>query len=448
MLKRSANKSTQFKQIFLSITVLVISILLIHVLHTNAQSNRAALFQAQQAARHTNVPAEASASAVCDAGMAGIYPCKNIDLLAHLPLNDLGGGSGNDIWGWTDPQTNHEYALMGLSTGTAFVDITDPTNPIHLGNLPAQSNNSIWRDIKVYENFAFIVSEAPGHGMQIFDLTQLRDVAAPPETFVTTRHYTDISNAHNIAINTDTGFAYIVGSNTCGNGGLHMVDIQDPLAPEFAGCFSADGYTHDTQCVIYNGPDTNYQGHEICFNANEDTLTIVDVSDKAKPQQLARETYAGVQYAHQGWLTEDHTTFLLGDELDEQINGINTRTYFWDVTKLTEPTILRRYTAVTTAIDHNLYIQNGKIYQANYRAGLHILEGSDFITNEPVETAYFDTYPDNDFAAFDGAWSVYPFFASGTIIVSDINRGLFILKEISEPPQEPFQNYLAVINTP
>ena len=440
-------RSSKIKIVVMGVFVAGSFILLFQILHTNAQTNRAALFAAMQADRQPVIVAEINTPSICTDGMAGIYPCKNVDLLAHLPLPSIGGGSGNDIWGWTDPQTNREYALMGLSTGTAFVDITDPAAPIYLGNLPTHSVSSIWRDIKVYANYAFIVSEAPGHGMQIFDLTLLRTVPTPPATFVETMHYDGINSAHNIAINTDTGFAYVVGANNCG-GGLHMVNIQDPLAPEFAGCFSADGYTHDTQCVIYTGPDINYQGHEICFSANEDTLTIVDVSDKANPQQVARETYAGVSYTHQGWLTEDHTTFLLDDEGDEIDYGTNTRTFIWDVTTLTEPTILRRYTADTTAIDHNLYIYNGKIYQANYRAGLRILEGSDFVTSQPVETAYFDTYPDDNAASFDGAWSVYPFFASGTIIVSDINRGLMILKASSQPPQESFKNYLAIVSRP
>lgn len=45
------------------------------------------------------------------------------------------------------------------------------------------------------------------------------------------------------------------------------------------------------------------------------------------------------------------------------------------------------------------------------------------------ETKYFDTYPSNDGPEFDGAWSVYPYFASGNIVISDINRGFFLVKE-------------------
>ena len=113
-----------------------------------------------------------------------------------------------------------------------------------------------------------------------------------------------------------TGFAYAAGTRTC-EGGLHVVDVRTPAAPRAAGCFSFDGYTHETQCVVYEGPDTLYRDREICFNSNEDTLTIVDATDKLEPVQLSRTGYGGSAYTHQGWLTEDQRFFLVNDEGDE-----------------------------------------------------------------------------------------------------------------------------------
>ncbi len=219
----------------------------------------------------------------CEGGLAGVYPCNNVDMMSFLPLSSIGGGEANDIWGWTDPLTGNEYALIGKTNGTAFIDITEPEHPHYLGSLPTHTENSSWRDVKTYDNHAYIVSEASGHGMQVFNLTELRNVSTP-RTFAATAHYAEFGAAHNIVINEDTGFAYGVGTRNstdgCG-GGLHMVDLSRPATPEFAGCYSGDGYTHDAQCVVYNGPDTDHQGKEICFNYNEDTLTIVDVSNKA-----------------------------------------------------------------------------------------------------------------------------------------------------------------------
>ncbi|GMU64702.1 MAG: hypothetical protein AMXMBFR36_09760 [Acidobacteriota bacterium] len=379
----------------------------------------------------------------CVGGMAGIYPCANVDLLEFMPLASIGGGSANDIWGWTDSQTGKEYAIVGRTNGTAFVDISTPTNSVYLGNLPSHTGSSTWRDIKVHADHAFIVSDFNGaHGMQVFDLTRLRSVASPPVTFTEDAWYNQINSAHNIAINEATGFAFIVGGSGGGNtcaGGLHMVNIQNPTGPTFAGCYSADGYTHDTQCVTYDGPDAAHVGKEVCFSSNEDTVTIVDVTNKAAPQQLSRTEYAGSAYTHQGWLTEDHRYFLVDDELDEQDFGHNTWTYVWDVSNLDGPVLLGHFTSPTPAIDHNLYVRGSYVFQANYRSGLRILRLDDPAQAQLTQVGFFDTYPSNDNASFSGAWSVYPYFESGVVIVSSIGEGLFVLQPTSlcEIPSDP-----------
>ena len=370
--------------------------------------------------------------------MAGIYPCWNIDLLSHIPMSQLGGGGGNDIWGWTDPVTGTEYALVGRSTGTAFVDLSNPEQPIYVGNLPTHSFASSWRDIKVFGDYAFIVSEATAHGMQVFDLTELRGVANPPVTFTESAHYGIFGPAHNIVINEDSGYAYAVGTATC-SGGLHMIDISSPLAPSFAGCFSDDGYTHDAQCVDYTGPDSDHQGKEICLNSNVDTLTIVDVTSKASPVQLSRTGYAGSAYTHQGWLTEDHAFFLLGDELDELNFGHNTRTYVWNVSDLDAPVIIGTYTGPVSAIDHNQYVLGNHTYQSNYSSGLRILDLTEIPSATLTEVAFFDVYPgdiENGPASrepehediFAGTWSNYPYYDSGMVAVNTLGDGFFVLR--------------------
>jgi len=376
----------------------------------------------------------------CQGGKAENYPCAFVDLLSQVTIADMDAERGNDIWGWTDQTSGKEFALVGLNNGLAFVDVSDPTNPLYLGKLPPHTVNSTWRDVKVYRDHAFVVSEASDHGLQIFALKELLNVATPPVTFAETKHYDQFGRAHNIAINEESGYAYVVGAAGSCSSGLHMIDIQDPINPQFAGCFSQDGYTHDAQCVLYQGPDTRYQGSEVCFNANEDTLTIADVTDKNNPSQLARQGYPGVAYAHQGWLTEDQAYFLLGDEGDEGTNLHNTRTYIWDVSDLHKPQLIGTYTAPLPAIDHNLYIYNGLVYEANYRSGLRILDAALIPQGKLTEVAYFDTYPPNNATNFNGAWSVYPFFISGSIIVSDIERGLFVLKYV--PPK---LHYLPII---
>ncbi|HEX5633842.1 MAG TPA: choice-of-anchor B family protein, partial [Gemmatimonadales bacterium] len=389
----------------------------------------------------------------CAGGKAGSFDCQQVDLLSYLPLSAIGARRGinvNDIWGWTDPQTNREYALLGRMDGTSFVDVTDPANPRYLGDLPMHqgANPNFWRDIKVYKDHAFIVADGSGpHGMQVFDLTQLRDVQGAPVTFAETAHYDRIASAHNIAINEETGYAYPIGANgggeTCG-GALHMIDIRDPRAPKFAGCFAdpttgnqRTGYTHDTQCVTYKGPDTRYTGREICFNSSETAVGIADVTDKASPKALSTASYPNVAYTHQGWLSEDHKYFYVDDEGDEISGNVpNTRTLVWDVTKLDEPVLVKEFLGTTSASDHNLYVKGKYVYQSNYLAGLRILDISD--PANPRETGFFDTVPAGENKpGFAGSWSNYPYFRSGTIVVSSIGEGLFVLRHRPEEPAVP-----------
>lgn len=363
----------------------------------------------------------------CVDGDAAGYPCNNVDLEAFVPLADMDGVFANSIWGWTDPETDREYALVGQSNGTAFVDITDPRAPVFLGLLPTHTEDSSWRDIKTYRDHAFIGSEAYGHGLQVFDLTQLRSVTDPPVVFGETAHYGLYGYSHTTALNEATGFVYAVGSDTCG-GGSHIVDVRTPTAPSFAGCVADDGYTHETQCVVYAGPDATYRGREICFNYNEIAVTIVDVTDKSAPLQLSRTTYDTAGYVHQGWLTEDHAFMLLDDEFDECFFGFNQTTYVWDVADLDSPILMSNFVGPTTSIDHNQYVKGFFAYQANYRSGLSILDLCCIATGELHQVAYFDIYPDDDYPDFNGAWGVYPYFASGVVIVSGMEQGLFVLR--------------------
>lgn len=363
----------------------------------------------------------------CVGGLSDIYPCSNVDLLSFIPLSEFGHGEANDLWGWRDPQSGIRYVLLGLEGGLAFVDLSDPKSPIYVGFLPTASSSSAWRDVKVYDDHAFVVSEATGHGMQVFDLSQLGSAVNRPVQFSATATYTGFGDAHNLAINEESGYAYAVGTPGSCSKGLHIVDIINPVAPVQAGCFHQDGYTHDTQCVIYQGPDGDYVDREICFSANEDTLTISDVTNKGATVLVSRNPYSGYRYTHQGWLTEDHRYFLLGDELDERDFGHDSRIYIWDLSDLDAPSVVGHYTGPTGAIDHNLYVDDAYVYQANYRAGVRILRIGDLANAELVEVGFFDTYPADDAAEFNAVWSVYPYFGKGLVAASDIEQGLFLL---------------------
>lgn len=367
----------------------------------------------------------------CASGKAGIYPCNGYDLLLNIPLSTFGATEGNDSWGWTDTTTNKEYAIICVNNGTAFVDISDTDNPTYLGKLPTATVNSSWRDVKVYKDHAFIVSEASNHGMQVFDLTRLRNVSNAPATFTADNHFTGFGSAHNMVINEDSGYAYPVGTSKTGTykGGPLFINIQDPKNPKSEGGWGMDNYSHDAQVVTYNGPDSDYTGKEILIGSNENEVVIVDISDKANPKNISKISYPNVGYTHQGWFTENQKHFILGDELDEQKFGNKTRTIVFDFTDLDNPKQDFIYTGPTDAIDHNGYVKNNTFYLANYTAGVRFIDISNINSKTITETAYFDTYPENDGASFNGVWNVYPYFKSGKILISDIKRGLFIIKK-------------------
>ena len=372
----------------------------------------------------------------CINGQAGAYPCLGIDLMEFMPVSTFGSTSTNSLWGWTDPQTDKEYALLGVSNGTAFIDITDPENPVYVGKLPTHTGSSSWRDVRTYLNYAYIVADNNGaHGMQVFDLTQLRNVPSPPVTFTETAHYNQVTNVHTISINQETARAVLVGSNTC-SGGLHIVNISNPTAPAFAGCYDDGAYVHENQCFTYHGPDTTYTGHDICLasRGSAESIDIIDITNPAAPVRLDTFRYQPVgvsSYSHQAWFTEDHRYILLDDEFDESDNGHATRTWLFNATDLNNVGFAGSpgyHAHATNAIDHNLYVRGDHVFESNYRAGLRILRLTDMAQGQIDEVAFFDLDPASDAASFAANWNNYPFFESGNIIASHIGQGLFILQ--------------------
>jgi choice-of-anchor B domain-containing protein len=408
----------------------------------------------------------------CSNGKAGEFSCKNANLQYFIPHQQMESQAreGNDLWGklclgrflfwlpvqsltwsflgWTSAD-GREFGLVGQVDGTAFVEVRTDGKMEYVGRLPTQTEDSNWRDIKVIGDHAYIGSEAPGHGLQIFDLNKLLTINSDqPKTFSTTTdltaHFSAFGSSHNIVAHEATNTVFAVGTSRSGKcrAGLWMVDVSDPSNPQDAGCVGEDGYVHDAQCVIYNGPDTQYNGQEICFNYNEDTLTIVDITDRANPKQLSRITYNGASYTHQGWIaTSDMRYLLLDDELDEfRGNGPasdgRTATYIADISDLNNPFFTGVYKNAVKSSDHNQYIIDGISYQSNYRSGLRVLDVSS-IAEDPTgagfkEIAYFDVHPEDDAeggkVGFAGAWSVYPYFKSGNILVNSIERGVFSIR--------------------
>ncbi|KAJ7645088.1 hypothetical protein DFH06DRAFT_1271122 [Mycena polygramma] len=394
----------------------------------------------------------------CIEGYAGkgnnTYACNNLDLYSFTPHGDIGSTAkvGNDIWGWahTSDGVTREFGLVGQMDGTAFVEVLSTGQIAYLGRLPTQSENSIWRDIKVIGHYAYVGSEAPEHGIQVFDLH--KSLLKSPRKFSIdtdlTSHYDGlpVGSSHNLVEHADKNLIVAVGAvprlDVCG-AGLIFVDVADPANPKTVGCAGEDGYVHDAQCLTYYGPDAAYNGSDVCYSFNEDTFTIYNITDPSSPAVISATFYHGVTYSHQGWVMDDkdQSYLLMNDELDEVYArgwaaDQKTTTFIWDIRDLSRPVLTGHYKSPAVAIDHNLYVLDGLVYESNYKSGLRIVDASS-VAEDPTgagffEAAFFDVHPEDDAkggeAVFGGAWSTYPYFESGYILVNTLERGLFVLK--------------------
>jgi len=350
-----------------------------------------------------------------------MFESLNVTLESWLTLSELGNASsGNDCWGYVSP-SGREYALMGLSNGTAFVEITDPGDPNIVGII--SGSVSLWRDIKVYSHYAYIVSEANGSGIQVVDMSQ---IDAGTVTLVNTVTGQGTDRTHNVAIDETSGFLYRCGG---GNNGLRIYDLAaNPVNPPYVGAWSTR-YVHDAQIVTYeSGPFAGRQIGYLCAGFNggwvETGLTVLDLTDKNNIIEIGHYFYDDTAYSHQVWLSEDRKYAYLNDELDSDY-GIPSRMHVFHVEDIENIEYRGWFTNGNPAVTHNIYIRGNLIFAANYRSGLRVFDRSGDPEN-PVEVAYFNTYPDDDEPSFNGLWSSYPFFPSGTVIGSDLNRGLFV----------------------
>ncbi len=346
------------------------------------------------------------------------FSSDDVALLAWMPLSELdNSANGNSCWGYTSP-SGREYAIIGTEGGTCFVEISSPTNPVLVDYIDGP--NSLWRDVKVYQNHAYLVSEG-GNGIQVVSMANIDNGTVALVNTITSGGTTA---THTVALDETSGFLYRSGG---GGLGIRAYNLSNPSTPVFAGSW-ATRYVHECQVVTYtSGP---FAGKQIAFACTgfdggwtQPGFEILDVTNKSSIVSIARILYPGAAYSHQGWLSANRQYFYLGDELDE--DGIKpTTTYVFNVANINNPSYVGTFTNGNNAVGHNMYVKGDLLYQANYRSGLRVFDTT--VPTNPVEVAWFDTYPGSDSANFNGLWSNYPYFPSGVVIGSDLERGLFI----------------------
>jgi choice-of-anchor B domain-containing protein len=403
-----------------------------------------------------------AAPTACTNGLAGQFPCHNIDYLAQVQLQEIPGQptSGSEIWGFVDADDNREYAIFGHRNGTAIYEVTTPAAPRLVGNIPG--NTSLWREVKAlqvpqaggpHRAYAYVTTEAPGGGLQIIDLSNLPDSVSLANTLseFSTSHTLYVSNvnyATNIALPGRQPFLYIAGSNIAG-GAYRIYDLTNPVVPRLVTPSPAGaGYMHDSTSMLITDNRTTQCANahnpcEVLVDFNETSVDLWDVTDKAAPVRLSTTTYPTATYVHSGWPTEDQRYIVVHDELDELRRSLNTHIYTLDVGDLRVPSLVTSYTGGNTTTDHNGYTVGNRYYVSHYKRGLVIFDLAN--PRALTEIGSFDTYlsPSANTAGTDGAWGVYPFLPSGTLLVSDIENGMFLLRKnetLPPPPPPPVSN--------
>jgi choice-of-anchor B domain-containing protein len=329
----------------------------------------------------------------------------NMTLLSHKTYPDAEGSS---CWGWTSPNGT-EYAIIGLTTGTSIVSLANPANPVEVQFITGASG--WWREMKVYDNHLYIGSDNSGAtGVQIVNLLSLPN--APVTTFAPYLGGTQLRRVHTVTLDEEGGFLYLNGTNLY-SGSVLIFDLKtNPLSPTYLGK-TQTRYTHDS--FVRN--DTLWTA-----DINSGIFSVYNVSNKTAPVLLATQSTPN-NYTHNIWLSDDGRTAFTTDETS------NAYVTAYDISDLTDIRELyrfyRRPTASTGVIPHNVHIKNDYGVTAYYSDGVNIID-----THRPenlIEVGHYDTYISTS-AGFHGVWGVYPYFASGIIIASDIESGLWVFQ--------------------
>lgn len=331
----------------------------------------------------------------------------HITQVGHLDYLALHNVQLNDCWGYTD-ETGIEYALVGTTGGTSVVSLENPSNPVEIAWIPGTS--SIWRDIQVYQDYAYVTTEAED-GLLIIDLSPL-----PTSTDFNVNYYFGPSgnpweSAHDVFVDTTGGWAYICGANR-GNGGMIILDIHtDPMHPIETGVFD-NWYCHDAFA----------QGN-LLYGAHISTgfFSVIDVSDHSQPVLINTQNTPN-NFSHNIWVTSDDHFAVTTDE----VAGA-----FLTMYEVTSPSNIQEKDRIRSSpganvVPHNAFILYDSIIVSSYYTdGITVHDMSR--PGNLVQTGNFDTHP-NQNQTMSGCWGVYPYLPSGLILASDMTQGLFVLQ--------------------
>jgi len=330
----------------------------------------------------------------------------NVELLAK---RSYGTTRLSNIWGWTAPDGT-EYALVGTQQGVSIVSLKNPRNPMEVAMVPGST--SIWRELKTWGNHAYVVTDQPNttDGLLIIDLSKLPDSVSYVNWRPNIPGLGTLTRSHTLFVD-EKGICYLFGSNL-NRGGAVLVDVNtNPKEPVYlrkgAPIYIHDGYVRNN--ILYAAEI--YEGRFAVYDMTADSARL-----------LATQLTPGL-FTHNTWLSNDGKYLYTTDEVGNAPIGA------YDVSNLNDIKELDQFRRIETlnrgVVPHNTHVKDSFLLTAYYTDGVNILDASQ--PDKLIEVGHYDTYPAAD-GGFNGAWGVYPYFPSGTIVVSDIQNGLYVLK--------------------
>lgn len=329
---------------------------------------------------------------------------QNIAFRSLYPLSP--GETTAGVWGHVDSLGN-EYALVGGSKGLYIVNVTNPDSVFLVKFVDGPDN--LWKEIRTWGGFAYVTTESSASpGLQIVDLRNLPDTNLAVKYWSPTINGTQLVSIH--ALEISSGYAYLYGSNVGGQGAV-IANLSDPWNPAYAGSYDAGGYIHDG----YVRNDTLYAGHIYAG-----MFAIVDVSDKTNPVQVATQQTPN-NFTHNTWLSDDSKFLFTTDEVN---NSYLTAYDIRDKQNIKETDRIQA-TPGSGSMVHNVLVKDDYAVVSWYKDGIVIVDAHR--PENLVFVGMYDTYPAGSGGGVSGAWSVYPFLPSGTILSGSIGEGLYVL---------------------
>lgn len=358
-----------------------------------------------------------------------VYPSQNISLAGFISPNtsSIGLGPNNQrysgCWAWYQSNKNKEYAISGGSSGTYFIDITNPATPSVSAYVPGKSN-CIWREIKTYQNYCYVSSDDPApNNFQIIDMQYL-----PDSVHVIHKGTTYIQTGHTLWVDNNKLYVGIAKGGAVGVASMAVFSLATPTAPVLLRKLNQDFPMITGVHDMYVRNDTVYASCEgmglymFKLNANNTFSQLGSFSNYA----------SGFTYNHSSYLTQNGQTLVFCDEIPvgmplRMVNVSNPANITPQSTVIPYP----------TSVPHNPYVVgNDHVVLSSYQDGLQIYNISN--PASPFLAGYFDTHPqggapngtyfNNEYA---GNWGAYPWLPSGLIVANDMQNGVFILNPMA-----------------